>query len=180
MKEITNSRFADFMVNYEIGTAIVNGREVYYSEYRIPMSEVPEGFYRYEVRSTDKNDDWATIEENVVVNFIATIITDEKFYLSKHIWFNPFTGSDGVDEYCDIVSYEIISDYWDDYELEMWDGDYSKENLEGYEIVCWPESQDIMEYDNYRAFCYLINDAEGLEKYGSSAYVVDKEWLASI
>lgn len=179
MKEITNSRFADFIANYEIGTAIVNGREVYYSNDRIPMSEVPEGFYRYEVRSKDNGSGWATIENSVIVNFAATIITDEKIPFTKHAWFNPFTGSDGVDDYCDIESYEITEDFWDD-DLEMWDGGYSEENLKGYEIVCWPESQDLMEVGGYRSFCYLINDEEGLEKYGSSAYVVDAEWYATI
>ena len=37
-----------------------------------------------------------------------------------------------------------------------------------YLIVCWPESQDFIGQPN----CHLINDDEGLELYGSSAYFV--------
>jgi hypothetical protein len=37
-----------------------------------------------------------------------------------------------------------------------------------YIIVQWPESQDFIGKHN----CHLINDEEGYEKYGSSAYFV--------
>lgn len=35
-----------------------------------------------------------------------------------------------------------------------------------YIIVVWPESQDFIGHDH----CHLINDDEGYEYYGSSAY----------
>lgn len=44
------------------------------------------------------------------------------------------------------------------------------------EIVCWPESQMLMEKKGFYNNCTLINSEKGLEKYGSSAYLVDKDW----
>lgn len=49
-----------------------------------------------------------------------------------------------------------------------------------YEIVCWPESQDLMCYEGFDENCELINSESGLDLYGSSAYYVSKEWLAEI
>lgn len=46
----------------------------------------------------------------------------------------------------------------------------------GYEIVCWPESQMLMEKEGFYDNCSLINSERGLEEYGSSAYLVDKDW----
>lgn len=46
----------------------------------------------------------------------------------------------------------------------------------GYVIVCWPESQMIMEKEGFYENCSLINSERGLEEYGSSAYLVDKDW----
>ena len=43
-------------------------------------------------------------------------------------------------------------------------------------IVCWPHSQDIMEKEGFLDHCSLINSEKGLDAYGSSAYLVDKEW----
>lgn len=43
-------------------------------------------------------------------------------------------------------------------------------------IVCWPESQMLMEKKGFHANCTLINSEKGLEKYGSSAYLVEEEW----
>lgn len=45
-----------------------------------------------------------------------------------------------------------------------------------YEIVCWPESQMLMEKEGFFENCSLINSERGLEEYGSSAYLVDKDW----
>lgn len=44
------------------------------------------------------------------------------------------------------------------------------------EIVCWPESQMLMEKKGFYDNCTLINSEKGLEKYGSSAYLVEKDW----
>lgn len=47
------------------------------------------------------------------------------------------------------------------------------------EIVCWPESQLLMECEGFEENCTLILSEEGMEKYGSSAYYVNKNWLNS-
>lgn len=44
------------------------------------------------------------------------------------------------------------------------------------EIVCWPESQMLMEKKGFYDNCTLINSEKGLEKYGPSAYLVEKDW----
>ena len=46
----------------------------------------------------------------------------------------------------------------------------------GYIIICWPESQELMELDGFRENCSLINGERGLDIYGSCAYLVDKDW----
>lgn len=46
----------------------------------------------------------------------------------------------------------------------------------GNVIVCWPESQMIMEKEGFYENCSLINSERGLEEYGSSACLVDKDW----
>lgn len=43
-------------------------------------------------------------------------------------------------------------------------------------IICWPESQELMEFEGFRDNCSLINGERGLDTYGSSAYLVDKNW----
>jgi hypothetical protein len=45
-----------------------------------------------------------------------------------------------------------------------------------YEIVCWPESQMLMEKEGFYDNCSLISSERGLEEFGSSAYLVDKDW----
>ena len=46
----------------------------------------------------------------------------------------------------------------------------------GYIIICWPDSQELMELDGFRENCSLINGERGLDTYGSGAYLVDKDW----
>ena len=46
----------------------------------------------------------------------------------------------------------------------------------GYKIVCWPESQMLMEKEGFYNNCSLINSDRGLEEFGSSAYLVDENW----
>lgn len=46
----------------------------------------------------------------------------------------------------------------------------------GYVIVCWPESQMLMEKEGFYENCSLINSERGLDAYGSSAYLVDEDW----
>ena len=46
----------------------------------------------------------------------------------------------------------------------------------GYRIICWPDSQELMGLYGFRENCWLINGERGLDTYGSSAYLVDKDW----
>ena len=47
-----------------------------------------------------------------------------------------------------------------------------------YEVVTWPESQDLMDREGFYDNAYLINDDKGMEDFGGSAYFVDSEWLS--
>ena len=38
-----------------------------------------------------------------------------------------------------------------------------------FEVVCWPESQMLMELDGFEENSYLVNDDMGLHEFGSSA-----------
>lgn len=49
-----------------------------------------------------------------------------------------------------------------------------------YVIVQWPEIQDIMGVEGFDINSSLANDEWSLEKYGSSAYFVNKKWLKSL
>ena len=51
--------------------------------------------------------------------------------------------------------------------------------IKGYYLVPWPECQKLMDLKDFRKNSMLINGLEGLDKYGSSTYVVDSDWLAS-
>jgi len=64
-------------------------------------------------------------------------------------------------------------------ELYLWDGSLDEDELasDGYEIVTWPDSQMVMERNGFRDHAWLINSEEGLDLYGSSAYVVETEWF---
>lgn len=48
---------------------------------------------------------------------------------------------------------------------------------ETFEVVCWPESQMLMELDGFEENSYLVNDDWGLLEFGSSAFFVNKKWL---
>ncbi len=46
--------------------------------------------------------------------------------------------------------------------------------MEKYVLVCWPESQLLMEQEWFKE-CILMNDEQHLEEIGSSAYFVPEE-----
>ena len=48
---------------------------------------------------------------------------------------------------------------------------------ETFEVVCWPESQMLMELDGFEENSYFVNDDKGLLEFGSSAYFVNRKWL---
>ena len=102
---------------------------------------------------------------------------------------HPFYSGDGQSDYnydfanCDCTCEECgwegtdaelipVDDY-----VDMWENGYDDDALEGYEIVCFPESQSVAERPAYDEHCWFINDEEGLETYGSCAYVVEANWL---
>jgi hypothetical protein len=62
--------------------------------------------------------------------------------------------------------------------IQIWDGCYNQRNLkkDGYAIMTWPESQELMELKGFRENCWLINDRRGLTRFGSSAYVYSIDW----
>lgn len=48
---------------------------------------------------------------------------------------------------------------------------------ETFEVVCWPESQILMELDGFEENSYLVNDDRALLEFGSSAFFVNRKWL---
>ena len=46
-----------------------------------------------------------------------------------------------------------------------------------FEVVCWPESQMLMELDGFEENSSLVNDDRGLLEFGSSAFFVNRKWL---
>ena len=46
-----------------------------------------------------------------------------------------------------------------------------------FEVVCWPESQMLMELDGFEENSYLVNDDRSLLEFGSSAFFVNRKWL---
>lgn len=71
-------------------------------------------------------------------------------------------------EYVDYMDAEVIDE-------EGFIHEY-KQYVMNYEVVCWPESQMLMEKEGFYDNCSLINSDRGLEEFGSSAYLVDKDW----
>lgn len=49
-----------------------------------------------------------------------------------------------------------------------------------YVVVQWPEIQHFMDTYGFEYHSHLINDAAGMEKFGSSAYFIEKEWYDEV
>ena len=47
-----------------------------------------------------------------------------------------------------------------------------------YTVVTWPEVQLLLDLEGFKEHSYLINDEQGLDDFGSSAYFVETEWLS--
>lgn len=45
-----------------------------------------------------------------------------------------------------------------------------------YIVVTWPDIQDLMSKRGFKKNAFLINDDNGLNQFGSSAYFVKKDW----
>lgn len=53
--------------------------------------------------------------------------------------------------------------------------DLNKKDL--YVVVTWPDSQELMELKDFDENCHLINDDNGIDFFGSSAFFVNLLWL---
>ena len=129
-----------------------------FADQRIPNEDVPAGMYKYDLREDDTLYCPATIEKRVVVNFYGTFITDEPL---------DFGGKDYI---------ELDTDYCET-DVMLWGFGYSESDLEGCSIVTWPDSQKVSDIKGFYAVANLIDDKEGLDKYGMQAYVVPDWWL---
>lgn len=49
-----------------------------------------------------------------------------------------------------------------------------------YEVVTWPDVQELMGLCGFEENSYLINDDKGIEDFGSSAYFVRTDWLEEL
>lgn len=49
-----------------------------------------------------------------------------------------------------------------------------------FEIVEWPDVQFLMDKPGFRENSHLINGVEGINEYGSSAYLVNSAWLEKV
>lgn len=49
--------------------------------------------------------------------------------------------------------------------------------MDEYEVIGWPEIQDLMDLPGFSKNARLINGEQGLEEYGSSAYIVAINWI---
>lgn len=49
-----------------------------------------------------------------------------------------------------------------------------------YEVITWPEIQNYMDKEGFEENAYLVNDEQGIEDFGSSAYFVDVDWLNEV
>ena len=47
-------------------------------------------------------------------------------------------------------------------------------------VIQWPEVQELMTKEGFYLNASLANDEWSLEKYGSSAYFVNKKWLSKV
>ena len=53
-------------------------------------------------------------------------------------------------------------------------------NKDTFTVVCWPEVQDLMAYEDFHSNSVLIDNKEMYDEYGSSAYLVRTQWLNKI
>lgn len=49
-----------------------------------------------------------------------------------------------------------------------------------YTPIGFPDIQSFMDLEGFKEHSYLINDEQGMEDFGSSAYMVEKAWLNSL
>ena len=52
--------------------------------------------------------------------------------------------------------------------------------MKKYVVITWPWVQDLFEVEGFYEHSYLVNDDQGIEDFGSSAYFVEEEWLNAL
>lgn len=76
---------SDFCNNHGVfHRCTLNGKDYFFTEERIKAEDMPEGLYKADIRAKWGTDEWATIEPDVVVDHIATIISDEPIEFKEH------------------------------------------------------------------------------------------------
>lgn len=126
-------------------------------------------------------DAWFNEEEEGKVIAVVNGTTSDVWFIDNQYRTDPMV-IDAINELKSrIEKNDDEDDEEDKGELHEYYGEYGYDEAElatyGLEIVTWAESQYLLELPKYRDHCQLINDIEGLEKYGSSAYVVETAWL---
>ena len=49
--------------------------------------------------------------------------------------------------------------------------------MSNYIVIGWPDIQYLFNEEGFEENSYLVNDEQGLEDFGSSAYFVNVDWL---
>jgi len=106
----------DFVCNHDLHKCEITYKanckettiEAFFTDERIADNDIPEGLFKYEIRSADNSEEWATIERRVGVNHIATIVVDTPIEFEVH---------ENNDCYNEIVDYDV--DYGDDLDDEF-------------------------------------------------------------
>jgi hypothetical protein len=81
LKDETGGDEQEFMEINALGLAVVDGIQVFYTDWHF-TDKVPEGYYKYEVRTADDSNKWCTLENSVKVNLGGTIISKTEFPLT--------------------------------------------------------------------------------------------------
>lgn len=71
--------------NYTLKAEAVElfGQKALFTNERIPLSDLPKELHRYELRD-DGNGNFATVENNVIINFAGTLVTKFPLDLGEH------------------------------------------------------------------------------------------------
>ena len=62
----------------------INDTPALFTDMRIDRNAVPEGLYAYDIRESDDGGRFATIEPEVMVNRVGTILTREKLVMGEN------------------------------------------------------------------------------------------------
>lgn len=103
-------------------------------------------------------------------------INDAKGNYYGALDFKTYLDNEDDEDSLAIAVEELIDTWIEGIELHTWNDGYDDVALGGHEVITWPESQAVIERIDHRSHSYLINDEEGLDMFGSSAYVVESDW----